>query len=815
MSFLASSVAMHAARDRIELDCLAVECIIGVLPTERTTQQRLEIHVSLEVCLCASGASDNLADTVNYAALETALAEHARAARALTLESLAFQLARICLAAGGGRGAGCGGGGSPPRVRAVTVRLAKPAALPLTRAPLVVVRLEDEAEVSTRSLSEQPVTVAEAAVPSVSTPPLVDMASTHSTSMASSVIADLSSPDAEPPPLSLYFSLPLSLEPHVSTVHIALGSNLGDRAENIDRALELLEVGLEPEEEAAAEAGEAAAAPELAEAAGLSLPAQSALLKPRSLQLPAGAYLRVSDTSFLYETPPAYVLDQPAYVNAAAALQTNLSPLTLIAHIKVNVESALGRPLGREAAASAAQPSLLSSPVSQSLELLSPPPRVPARFGPRVVDVDIVLWGARTLRLASGALVVPHPRLAERAFVLGPLSDIAPGAVLPDGSGGGTDVATLLRKLAPPISSLRRVLPLPFRAWARGPSRATALLPVGASVPGARTLVMGVLNATPDSFSDGGALTVVDAGDDRVDVAAALAAAQRLVAAGADIIDIGGQSTRPGAPRVPPAAEAARVLPVLAAVRAWLDATPAAVAVGLSVDTFSAAVASASLAAGANIINDVAAGCLDERMLRTSARARVPYIMMHMRGTPVTMRGLAAYAGTAGAAARAAGEIAQREFREAAIGASDAVLVSTPAPARLDDTAEAAAVVNEVRSVLATRTAAAIAAGARRWYVCVDPGLGFAKATVHNLALLRTPGALTPLRFPCIVGPSRKAFLGELTGRNAPASRVAATGAALAAAVASGADAVRVHDVAEAVDVVRVADAVWRGGVSA
>ena len=582
----------------------------------------------------------------------------------------------------------------------------------------------------------------------------------------------------ESEPLSFFLALPLELEPFISRVHLALGSNLGDRVENIERALALLEVGLEAEEAAAKAAGEAAAAAEAED--GFELPAAAPCARP--LALPAGAYLRVSDTSFLYETPPAYVLDQPAFVNAAAAVETNLSPLALLAHIKANIEAALGRPLLGAGAGAA------------------------PRFGPRVIDVDIVLWGARVLRLANGALQVPHQRLAERDFVLGPLADVAPEATHPTLH---ASVAALLHACTRNSSggggpSLRRVLPMPFRAWSGGAARATALVPLGA-----RTLVMGVLNVTPDSFSDGGAL---EAGG----VSAALEAAQRLVAAGADIVDIGGQSTRPGAAPVSAAAEAARVLPVIAALRSWLDATPAAAHVAISVDTFSARVAAAALRAGATMLNDVAAGGLDARMLRTAARARVPYVAMHMRGTPATMRGLAVYAGARGAAARAAGEVAQRAFAAGSGGGGSGGGEPAPAPgpaateAAADAAAEATAAVVEVRTVLAARAAAAIAAGVRRWHFCVDPGLGFAKTTAHNLALLRAPGLAAALPFPSVYGPSRKAFIGELTGRARPADRVAGTCAAVSAAVAVGADIVRVHDVAEAADAAKVADAVWR-----
>lgn len=260
------------------------------------------------------------------------------------------------------------------------------------------------------------------------------------------------------------------------------------------------------------------------------------------------------------------------------------------------------------------------------------------------------------------------------------------------------------------------------------------------------TIVVGILNVTPDSFSDGGRFASADD---------AVAEGVRLAAAGADWIDVGGESTRPGAPPVPEESERARVVPVIAALRRALPAP-----MRLSVDTYKAGTAEAALAAGADVINDVSGGLLEPAILSVAARAGAAVVLGHLRGAPATMM--------------------------------EAV--------HFDD------VVREVGDELAARVAVARAAGCRE--VWADPGIGFGKHLAHNLTLLR---GLAPLRArvgaPLMVGVSRKRFVGELTGREV-GDRAFGTAAAVALSVALGADAVRVHDVAAARDVVAVASAI-------
>jgi dihydropteroate synthase len=265
---------------------------------------------------------------------------------------------------------------------------------------------------------------------------------------------------------------------------------------------------------------------------------------------------------------------------------------------------------------------------------------------------------------------------------------------------------------------------------------------------GSRTLVMGIINVTPDSFSGDGL---------GGDVAAALAQGRRFVAEGADWLDVGGESTRPGAVAVSPGAERARVVPVIAALKAEL-------AVPVAVDTRRAEVAAAALAAGADLVNDVSGLAHDPAMAATVAAAGVPVVVQHMRGTPQTMASLAVY----------------------------------------DD------VVREVLAELRERLALAARAGIAREQVLVDPGLGFAKTTAHNLELLRRLSELRVLGAPLLVGPSRKRFIGEVLGVEVD-DRLEGTAAAVALAIAGGADVVRVHDVRAMARVARLTDAVVRG----
>jgi dihydropteroate synthase len=268
---------------------------------------------------------------------------------------------------------------------------------------------------------------------------------------------------------------------------------------------------------------------------------------------------------------------------------------------------------------------------------------------------------------------------------------------------------------------------------------------------GRRTLIMGILNVTPDSFSDGGAFEDPDQALDR---------ALEMMDAGADLIDVGGESTRPGSEPVDAAVERARVVPVITRL--------ARHGVGpISVDTTKAPVARAALEAGAHLVNDISALSFDPDLAAVAAAHRAPVVLMHTRGRPKTMQtGSLEYEG---------------------------------------------GVIEAVRAALEAAIARAESAGIARGDIVVDPGLGFGKTVAQNTELIRNLGALATLGCPILVGPSRKSFLGQLTGRDIDQRRFA-TAAAVAVAIDRGADFVRVHDVREIGDVVRVADAIARGG---
>ena len=269
---------------------------------------------------------------------------------------------------------------------------------------------------------------------------------------------------------------------------------------------------------------------------------------------------------------------------------------------------------------------------------------------------------------------------------------------------------------------------------------------MAANVPDA--VVMGVINVTPDSFSDGGQW---------LDPAAAAAHGRELVAQGAAILDVGGESTRPGAQPVKQAEELARVVPVIERL--------AGAGARLSIDTSKAAVAAAALDAGASIVNDVTALRGDPAMAALIAERRCDCCLMHMLGEPRTMQ-------------------------------------SDP---RYDDD-----VVDDVKAFLAQRLEFALAQGIAAKRIWLDPGIGFGKTVDHNLELLARLNELVAIGRPLVVGTSRKSLLGRLTGRRAD-SRLPGTIATNVLALAAGAHVFRVHDVAEVADALTVARAVLAG----
>jgi len=259
------------------------------------------------------------------------------------------------------------------------------------------------------------------------------------------------------------------------------------------------------------------------------------------------------------------------------------------------------------------------------------------------------------------------------------------------------------------------------------------------------SIVMGVLNVTPDSFSDGGQF---------FDVGRAVEHGLQMAVDGAAIIDVGGESTRPGAAPVSPEQQIERVVPVIKQLAEKVD-------VPISVDTYNFEVAKAALNAGAAMINDITA-LSDSSLAGLAAKQQVPVVLMHMQGTPRTMQ----------------------------------------VEPKYDD------VVSEVRRFLLSRAKRAGEAGIAQDRIFIDPGIGFGKTLEHNLLLLRNIDSFVATGYRVLVGTSRKSFIGQITGKEKPADRIFGTAASVALCAVAGVSIVRVHDVAEMVDVVKVANAI-------
>lgn len=380
--------------------------------------------------------------------------------------------------------------------------------------------------------------------------------------------------------------------------------------------------------------------------------------------------------------------------------------------------------------------------------------------GPRSIDLDILLYSNRIVE--DEHLSIPHKRIMEREFVLKPLCEydlssndpwqiranknsLIPNQSLPN-TDGVSNFKILLSRLTKSNSSLSPIVSLSPKTR-----------PILSQSPTRPTHIMAIMNLTPDSFSDGGLHGIAPS--------SLLPTLKTYLSAGASIIDVGGQSTRPGAPQVSSDEEISRVLPVIQFIRSH----PIFDRIAISVDTYRASVAEAAVIAGANIVNDVSAGQMDQNMLSTVAKLGCTVILMHMRGTPETMTAQTTYP---------------------------------------------AGVLEGVAAELRERVREAEEAGIRRWRIMLDPGIGFAKNQAQNLELLRRFAELRDSKalvgLPWVVGASRKKFIGTITGVKTPSERAWGTASTVVAAIQGGADIVRVHDVEEMTQVAKMADAIWR-----
>ncbi|KAI0301294.1 Dihydropteroate synthase-like protein [Russula brevipes] len=711
--------AWSTVPDRLSIERLACNLVVGLNPCEREDRQLVCFDVDISTALEPESAFD-------FRRLAKDIRQEVESSEFVSLEALASLVARITL-----RHAN-----RPNDV--VTVRAAKPKALVFADAA--------EVEIIRTSLDYPDATSVEVSTPespSYGLDPPVGTSTLRLLSLSQDLV-----PDRGSPPQGEHLAA------------IALGSNLGDRFANIEAALQLLEH------------------PELISA-------------PREQRVSTN--LTVVNTSFLYETAPMYVTDQPSFLNCACIVRTTLTPLTVLEILK-SIERAVGR-----------VPSI--------------------RNGPRAIDLDVLFYNDAcidtrprpfrgTLEGLEGHLVIPHPRMAEREFVLRPLCDMVPdfahpvsrkpihemlSDVLKESPVGSPAMIKVMPFPKYPHSSLHNppvahvpTIPHTQTHWTFPPAKPT--VPAGRTSPRCprRTRLMAILNVTPDSFSDG---------SDHTALPAALAYVASSTAAGADIVDVGGYSTRPGAAYVSSHEEANRVLSVIRAIRDPPPPAAPARDVLLSVDTFRPDVARAAVLAGANCINDVhaftgpdyppasasALAYLAE-MKETARELAVPVVLMHSRGDAGANKDYSQY-----------GSVVQGVAQE--LGEKVEAIVRGPG-------------------------------GVRRWLVMVDPGIGFSKSLEGNLQVLRDCGSITakprtedgawnPLRgYPQLVGVSRKSFLGAILSQpdeggtyqgrqTAPKERGWATAAAVTGAVQQGAAVVRVHDVHELSDVVRVADSIF------
>ncbi|RMZ73305.1 Dihydropteroate synthase [Pyrenophora seminiperda CCB06] len=448
-------------------------------------------------------------------------------------------------------------------------------------------------------------------------------------------------------------------------------------------------------------------------ALGSNIGNRVAMIEQACKEMESTGKIHITRTSSLWESKAMYVLDQDSFVNGACEIATPLSPIQLLNELQ-KIEQKMGR-----------------------VKLIDK--------GPRNVDLDILLYDNVTY--LDERLEIPHKHMLEREFVLRPLCELITEEKQQDFP-FKLSLQSYLKTLPPPGEPLVRLTPL-----------APDLSPISSAQISLNTRIMAILNTTPDSFSDGGQF--YNRGNALLEKTM-----RERIEAGATIIDIGGQSTRPGAIQVSVEEELARVLPAVKLMRSIPEATD----ITVSIDTYFGVVAEEAIKAGAHLINDVSAGTMDDTMLPTMAKLGCTVCLMHMRGTPGTM--------------------------------NNTEMMSYPD-----------GIVETVGRELLGRVRAAEMAGVRRWRIILDPGIGFAKTHNHNLELLRRQDEL--MRYPglegmpWLVGTSRKAFIGQITGVKDAYKRTWGTAVAISAAIQGGVDIVRVHDVDQMAQVVKMADALW------
>jgi dihydropteroate synthase/2-amino-4-hydroxy-6-hydroxymethyldihydropteridine diphosphokinase len=445
-------------------------------------------------------------------------------------------------------------------------------------------------------------------------------------------------------------------------IHLSLGSNLGQRQKNLQRAIDAL-----------------------------------------------GEVMAVEAISSIYETAPWGFIEQPDFLNICISGKTFLRPDQFLSASK-EIEEKVGR-----------QPS--------------------RHWGPRLIDIDLLYY--ERLVIHEEELTIPHPGLTERAFVLKPLAEIAEKFIDPQLNISVAELAQSIddravKLLQDPLGTLRR--PVHF-SW------------------GIKTYVMGIINVTPDSFSGDG----LSNQDEWIKKARDQAIS--FVDHGADILDVGGESTRPGSSPISAEEEMRRIVPVITAIRRLVN-------VPISIDTYRATVAKAALTAGADWINDVWGLRMDQEMAAFVGKRGCPIVIMHNRSKPKDV---------------------EQETR----------LGGRYVGVKYDD------LISDIRQELQGSIDIALNQGVDKNRIILDPGLGFGKTVKQNLRLLDRLDSLKDLGFPLLVGPSRKSFIG-FSLNLPPDERVEGTAATVAIAIDRGADIIRVHDVKEMARVAGMTDRIVR-----
>ncbi|KYR00661.1 dihydro-6-hydroxymethylpterin pyrophosphokinase (HPPK) [Tieghemostelium lacteum] len=433
------------------------------------------------------------------------------------------------------------------------------------------------------------------------------------------------------------------------------------------------------------------------------------------------SFSSILSTSFMYETIPQYYEQQDLFLNCAVKIQSALNPIQLLEKLK-SIEKEMGR-------------------------------QETFRNGPRIIDLDILYYNDQIIK--TDQLEIPHKLMWERDFVLMPLSDIAPNHIHPLLHITTNQLKINLKEKSK--ASCQKVFKIsdsaPVWNWSK------------------KTFIMGILNVTPDSFVDGGKYQGVDQ---------SLLQVEKLIKEGADIIDIGGQSTHPNATAISAQEELDRVLPIIKKIREQYPTVP------LSIDTYFASVAREAIKAGCNLINDISAGLKDPTIFLVALEYQVPIILNHSQPTPQYLQ------------SKSPNNNGQTQPQH-----------SSQFPS----------ITNILNSFFRERIDYATKLGLYSWQIILDPGLGFYKTYEQSIEILKLGKDLMQLGYPMLIGPSRKGFIGATLAKmdgskqipDANSSRrLWGTAACCAIAVGWGVNIIRIHDVLEIRDTILIADSIYQ-----